>query len=216
MIKNLKYLLLTVILFPLVGMVSSCSDETETEGEFDNWQQKNEAYIEKMASDSKYRKILTYSKNANISSLSNADYIYVEVLENGSGTETALFTDSVFYTYRGRLIPSKSYTNGYVFDQTFIGDFDWATAGMLKACVSWNSVTTSYSTSNLLFTEGFCTALQNMKKGDHWLVYIPYQLGYGTEESSSIPAYSTLIFEIAVADVWHPGETRPVFKSRSF
>jgi FKBP-type peptidyl-prolyl cis-trans isomerase FklB len=83
---------------------------------------------------------------------------------------------------------------------------------MLKACVSWNKVTTTSGTTTSLFTEGFCTALQHMKKGSRWLVYIPYQLAYGETTSSSIPGYSTLVFEIAVADVWHPGESRPAFK----
>ena len=212
--KNLKYIWLALILFPLVGMVSSCSEDETEEGEFDNWKQKNETYFNQVVSNPSYKKILTYTKDATNSSVTDADYIYVDVLESGSGTETALFTDSVFYTYRGRLIPSESYADGYVFDQTFLGDFDWSTAGMQKACVSWNTYKTSSGTRTDLFTEGFCTALQHMKKGDHWLVYIPYQLAYGETASSSIPAYSTLIFEIAVADVWHPGETRPVFKSR--
>jgi FKBP-type peptidyl-prolyl cis-trans isomerase FklB len=83
---------------------------------------------------------------------------------------------------------------------------------MLKACVSWNKVTTTSGTTTSLFSEGFCTALQHMKKGDHWLVYIPYQLAYGETGSSSIPGYSTLVFEIAIADIWHPGESRPAFK----
>ncbi|SEG05153.1 FKBP-type peptidyl-prolyl cis-trans isomerase FklB [Xylanibacter ruminicola] len=211
--KNWKYILLAVILFPLVGMVSSCSEESEEEGEFDNWQEKNEAFISQLAANPNYQKILTYTKDVTTTSnVSNSDFIYVEVLESGSGTETALFTDSVLYTYRGRLIPSKSYEKGYVFEETFLGDFDWSTAGMQKACVSWNPVQTSTGTVNSLFTQGFCTALQNMKKGDHWMVYIPYQLAYGETGSSSIPGYSTIIFEVAVADIWHPGEYRPIFK----
>ena len=210
--KNLKYIWLAVILFPLMGIVSSCSDESETEGEFDNWQQKNDTYLSELAANPSYKKILTYTKDATTLGLTAADYIYVDVLESGSGTETALFTDSVLYTYRGSLIPSKTYKNGYVFEQTFLGDFDWATAGMLKACASWNPVKTSSGTVNSLFTEGFCTALQHMKKGDRWKVYIPYQLAYGEAGSSSIPGYSIIIFEIAIADVWHPGETRPDFK----
>lgn len=210
--KNWKYILLSVILFPLAGMVSSCSEETEPESEFANWQEKNEAFINKLASDPSIKKILTYTKESTLPGLSNGDYIYVDELESGSGTETALFTDSIYYTYRGRLIPSKTYTNGYVFEETFLGDFDWATAGMKKACVSWNKVTTSSGTTTSLWTDGFCTALQNMKKGDHWLVFIPYQLAYGESSSSSVPAYSTLIFEIAIADVWHPGDSRPAFK----
>jgi len=210
--KNLKYIWLALILFPLVGMVSSCSDEETEEAEFANWQQKNEAYFNQVVSDSKYQKILTYTKDATNSSVTNADYIYVDVLEEGSGTQTPLYTDSIFYTYRGRLIPSKSYANGFVFDQSFLGDFDWSKSAMLKACVSWNPVKTSTGTVNTLFTEGFCTALQHMKKGSRWLVYIPYQLGYGETGSSSIPGYSTLVFEIAIADIWHPGESRPAFK----
>ncbi len=210
--KNLKYIWLALILFPLVGMVSSCSEEETEEAEFANWQQKNEAYFNQVVSDSKYQKILTYTKDATNSSVTNADYIYVDVLEEGSGTQTPLYTDSIFYTYRGRLIPSKSYANGFVFDQSFLGDFDWSKSAMLKACVSWNPVKTSTGTVNTLFTEGFCTALQHMKKGSRWLVYIPYQLGYGETGSSSIPGYSTLVFEIAIADIWHPGESRPAFK----
>jgi FKBP-type peptidyl-prolyl cis-trans isomerase FklB len=193
-------------------MVSSCSEEETEEAEFANWQQKNEAYFNQVVSDSKYQKILTYTKDATNSSVTNADYIYVDVLEEGSGTQTPLYTDSIFYTYRGRLIPSKSYANGFVFDQSFLGDFDWSKSAMLKACVSWNPVKTSTGTVNTLFTEGFCTALQHMKKGSRWLVYIPYQLGYGETGSSSIPGYSTLVFEIAIADIWHPGESRPAFK----
>ena len=213
--KNWKYIWLAVILFPLVGMVSSCSeDNTAQEDEFADWQKKNETVIEQWAANPAYRKILTYTKNADMPGLKNTDYIYVEVLEEGSGTETALFTDSVLYTYRGRLIPTKSYEKGYVFDQTFLGDFDWATANMQKACVSWNSVQTSTGVTLSLFTSGFCTALQNMKKGDRWLVHIPYELAYGesASDNGNIPAYSNLIFEIAVSDIWHPGETRPSFK----
>ena len=104
--KNFKYILLAVILFPLMGIVSSCSEDTENEGEFDKWQEKNEAYIEKLATSS-MTKYLTYTKNATISGAASTDYVYVEVLESGSG-EPAMFTDTVRVAYRGRLIPSAS------------------------------------------------------------------------------------------------------------
>ena len=210
--KNLKYIWLALILFPLVGMVSSCSEDETEEGEFYNWKQKNETYFNQVVSNPNYKKILTYTKDTTNPSITDADYIYVDVLEEGSGTQTALFTDSIFYTYRGRLIPSKTYEKGYVFEESFLGDFDWSKSAMRKACASWNPVVTTSGTVNTLWTEGFCTALQHMKKGDHWMVYIPYQLAYGESGSSSIPGYSTLVFEIAVADVWHPGESRPAFK----
>ena len=50
--------------------------------------------------------------------------------------------------------------------------------------------------------DGFATALMHMHPGDHWMVYIPYQLGYGTTGNGSIPAYSMLRFEIAL-DSYH-------------
>ena len=104
----------------------------------------------------------------------------------------------------GRLRPTARIRvlDGYVFDQNYIGDFSWSTAGMTDFAI----------TSNLC--DGFSTALMNMHKGDRWRVYMPYQLGYGTTVSGSIPAYSNLIFDIALQDFWHPGDVHPSFKAR--
>jgi FKBP-type peptidyl-prolyl cis-trans isomerase FklB len=49
---------------------------------------------------------------------------------------------------------------------------------------------------------GFGTALMRMHRGDRWRVYIPYQLAYGSSARSSIPAYSTLIFDLQLEDFW--------------
>ena len=53
--------------------------------------------------------------------------------------------------------------------------------------------------------DGFTTALMSMHRGDHWTVYIPYQLGYGEKSSGVVPAYSTLIFDLRLNDFSHPG-----------
>ena len=199
--KNWKYILLSMILFPLVGMVSSCSEENEEVGEFDNWQERNEEAINQWASDSSFKKIKTYSKDPN-SEGTNSDYIYVKVLETGDGTDSPLYNDTARVAYRGHFIPTVSYPEGYVFDQTYLGGFSWTTAGMTDFAI----------TSSL--RDGFSTALMNMHKGDRWRVYMPYALGYGTVVSGTIPAYSNLIFEIALQDFWHPGEKRASFKAR--
>lgn len=201
MMKNLKYILLAMILFPLVGMVSSCSEESADEEEFGNWEQRNEAVISQWGANSSYKKIVTYSKELTYPSLSNRDFIYVEVLESGAGTESPLFTDTVRVAYRGHLIPTASYPEGYVFDQTYTDEFDWSKTGV-----------SSLMTGS--FVDGFSTALMNMHKGDRWRVRIPYSLAYGTSGSTSILGYSNLVFDIALYDFWHPGETRPGFKSR--
>ena len=178
---------------------SSCSEDTEQVGEYDNWQEKNDAAIAKWATNSSLRKIITFSKNASTSGTNN-DYIYVEVLQEGSGTESPLYSDSVRVAYRGHYIPTESSPQGYVFDQSFTGDFSWATAGA-----------TTLVTSS--FVDGFTTALMNMHVGDLWRVYIPYDLGYGNPSSkSSILDASNLVFEMALVDFWHPGDQHTVLR----
>ena len=186
------------------SLFTSCSEENTTEEEFANWQERNEGTTDRWATRANsdwYRKILTYTQESSAQDLTNSDYIYVEQLEAGSGTESPIYTDTVRVSYRGRLIQSASYSEGYVFDQTYLNDFDWKTAGVADLAVSG-------------VVDGFCTALLNMHKGDRWRVHIPYPLGYGSSSQSTIPAYSNLIFDIALQDFWHPGETHGEFKCR--
>ena len=191
-------------LFTLSLILVSCSEENTEEDEYANWQEKNEGTTDRwavLANNGTYQKLLTYTKNESAPGLKNSDYIYYEVLERGDGTESPLYTDTVRVAYRGRLIPSKSYSEGYVFDQTFLNDFDWKTAKMVDM-----------NTFGLV--NGLTTALMNMHAGDRWRVYIPYQLGYGTSTKNSIPAYSNLTFDLALKTFWHPGEQMGKFKSR--
>ena len=169
------------------SLFTSCSEENDEEEEFANWQERNEGTTDRwatLANNGTYQKLLTYTKDASMSGLVNSDYIYYEVLNRGDGTESPIYTDTVRVAYRGRLIPSTSYKEGYVFDQTYLGDFDWQTANVtdMVACGLVN---------------GFTTAVMNMHAGDCWRVYIPYQLAYGDRETSKeIKPYSALIFTV--------------------
>lgn len=49
--------------------------------------------------------------------------------------------------------------------------------------------------------EGWQVALQKMHVGDKWIIYIPYTMGYGNKSVDSIPAYSTLVFEVELLGV---------------
>ena len=178
----------------------SCSEDDSSEDEFANWEERNSAMTDQWAANSSLRKIRVFTQD-DTSAGKNSDYIYVQVLEAGEGTDSPLYTDTVRMAYRGRLIPTKNYANGYVFDETYLGDFSWHTAGMATMA------------SSTLVT-GFTTALMNMHKGDHWLVYIPYQLGYNTSSQGSVTAYSNLVFDIALLDYWHPGDPHPAFRTR--
>ena len=190
--------LLTVV--PLISCEEDDDDE-DTSQEYENWQQRNDEMLELWAADPELKKDKNYALNESATA-GNSDCIYVKVLESGTGESiTPFLTDTVRIAYRGRLIPSKTYPEGFVFDQSYLNDFRWETA---------------YATSGSGWIAGIQTALLRMHVGDRWLIHVPYQLGYGGSTSNAlIPAYSNLVFDVALYDVWHPEETRPPFKVRN-
>ena len=128
------------------------------------------------------------------------DHILVHVVNEGVGSGCPLYTDTVRVHYRGRLIPSPSYAEGLVFDQSWSGDYNLALMTPVKFGVA-------------ALTSGFSTAVMNMHIGDRWEVYIPYALGYGSAKSGSIPAYSALVFDITMMAYYHPGAPVPAWKA---
>lgn len=49
--------------------------------------------------------------------------------------------------------------------------------------------------------KGWQIALTQMQVGEKGILYIPYQVGYGTRACGNIPAFSTLIFEVEVLGI---------------
>ena len=102
--------------------------------------------------------------------------ILYSVIAEGSSTKSPLPNSVVTAHYRGTLI------NGREFDN------------------SWKrSYPEAFRVSDLI--EGFQIALTHMHIGDRWLVYIPWEKGYGKRSSGPIPAFSTLIFEIELISI---------------
>lgn len=204
-LKNLKYMF---FLLMTAFVLSSCSetDDDASQTEYANWQERNnKAFADTLAyakaqisaGSDEWKIFLNWSlegqtpnkdQNGNNVNLSydDDDYIVVHVLHAGSGEESPMYTDSIQMSYRGRLIPTDSYKNGYVFDQTFQGTYDATTALPTKNIVNYGWI------------DGFTTALLKMHVGDHWQVFIPENLGYGSEERTGIPQYSLLRFEMAL------------------
>ena len=205
-----KILWLAALLLPL-GAVTACSesDDEEAGNEYANWQARNDAFFASLADSLQrdpavWKKIKAYSKDEQTEG-ANTDYIYAKVIgqddANTNDGMSPIFSDSVRVAYRGRLIPSATYPEGNVFDQTFAGSYNVKTASAVKGVVGE-------------YVDGFATALQYMKRGDYWRVYIPYTLGYGGNESGSIPAYSVLIFDLALIDFTSDGKSLGVWGSR--
>lgn len=185
---------LQLCLCAIFPILVSCSESDDTPEEYPDWKNYNEAFVQKnLAVDSMARgfeRIKNFSYTAGEGKAS--DYIYVKRLRNGSGTVRPIYTDSVQVHYQGRLLPSTTYSTGYIFDQS------WMRGTQLDEDIN---TPVKFKVGGVV--DGFATALQNMVEGDRWIVYIPYQLGYGSSEVASITgtAYSTMRFDITVAKV---------------
>lgn len=204
--KRRGFYFLAVALFAVFGL-ASCSEEDDTVEEFPNWQARNDAFFNSLTDSvlnllelnparTDWKRIKSWSKSDSIEG-SNSDYIIVKVIEEGDpASATPLYTDTVTVHYLGRLLPSVSYPYGYVFDQSYYGNYYDEVSKPLQMAIG-------NSGGNML-VDGFATALQHMRRGDHWMVYIPYQLGYGSQSQTGVPAYSTLIFDLRLVDFWSP------------
>ena len=177
----------------------SCKEEDDTPEEYPDWQARNDTYFLGLVEDVKANKYYGnwvlmegYTKPDHDYAYQYYDYVVVEKLENGPGTTSPLSTDTVEVHYAGHLLPSadKYKQSGYEFDRTYSDPFDPVLATPVKMGMRSISVV------------GFATALMKRHRGDHWRLYIPYQLAYGTSTQGTIPAYSTLIFDLRLVDFW--------------
>ena len=178
-------------------LLLSCSEEKEENTEYANWQTRNESYFEQQyqlhlaaaTSECFVLPSITQPSSLELKDVEHTKCILVDVISRAEGdSRIPLHNDVVAVHYEGRLLPSKSYADGYVFDCSWDGAFDPAVANPYELGVSE-------------FINGFYTALDHMHVGDRWRVTIPYQLGYGVSGASNIPGYSTLIFDIRLAEI---------------
>jgi FKBP-type peptidyl-prolyl cis-trans isomerase FklB len=182
------------LLFSASLVITSCE---ETDGAVDpyfNWAERNQLYIDSIskvarANPDEWKVIHTYKFVPPMNELNPDvnDYVYCRVIKNGTGTLKPVYTDKVSTHYRGRLIPLYNGAK-VVFDQSFQGELNTDVAAPVE-----------FEVGGVI--EGWTTALQYMVEGDHWEVHIPYQLGYGAYGNGDIPGYSTLVFEVQLAEI---------------
>ena len=98
-----------------------------------------------------------------------------KVIQNGSG-KTPTTADEVKAHYRGTFIDGTEFDSSYERGEP-------STFPVTRVIAGWTE------------------ALLLMKEGDKWELYIPYDLAYGPNGRQGIPPYSTLIFEIELAEV---------------
>lgn len=216
---RIKYKLTFAILIASMFFASCKDDDKESSNEFSNWKTRNEAYFETIRSKAlseinaakqlyadswtehcDWRAYQSYSLSQGTTNAKD-DTIYVQVLKKGEGSGVPFSNDSVRVFYAGWLMPSESYINGMMFDHS-------GQSNILDNIFNHNiSTPSSFYVSGQV--RGFATALQHMHIGDLWRVYIPYNLGYSSSISGSVPAYSTLIFNVELVQYARYGNKLP-------
>ncbi len=200
----------------------ACSETDNSATEYPNWQAANEAHFDSIynqakadsATDKTWKILNHWSYNASVATHSY-DKVVVKVVKAGTGTAaTPFYTDSVRVHLQGRIRPSTSHAEGLVFEQTYVGTFNIATASSAKRAVS-------------AVVPGLQTALLHMRVGDEWMVYVPYQLGFGSAAGSgvvapatstkvSIPGHSMLIYRLTLVSFYRVGQKVPGASAKAF
>lgn len=182
---NKKICFLPALLLMLLSF-ASCSQTSEVT-QYDNWQPRNQAVLDSL------QNVIDSKTDLNlfvVTPMSNQKLkIYAKKVDGYVATgERPLDTDTVQVYYRGKLI------NGELFDQDFTGtnpdpnfDIPYKTA-----------------VDNPAIITGWTEVLRLMKKGERWVVYIPYQLGFGSAGKDAVLGYSTVIFDMNLSDYWSP------------
>lgn len=109
-----------------------------------------------------------------------------QVLKEGKGASPQR-SDNVKVNYHGTLL------NGQVFDSS-VQRGTPAVFGVGQVIPGW------------------IEALQKMKTGDKWMLYIPPELAYGNRRAGPIEPGSLLVFEVELLEVLPAGDKAPVAK----
>lgn len=178
-----KYLQIALMML-CVLVVTSCKDDKDDVID-DTWKIENEAAFQAKLNDPEFTRI---------DSPGNNGHIFVKKLKQGNGAKI-YFNSRVTAYYKGRLINSK--------EDEYFDKWEFEDGTPMKFAVSSYSSNYNYTykTGYMAPILGWTVALQNMVVGDKWEVWIPQELGYGANEQTNIPAYSTLIFEIEVMEL---------------
>lgn len=157
----------------------SCGDKKDEDVDV-KWAQLNQEAFYDISANKEYKEL---------KSQSNAGSIYYKVLKEGNGTER------IYYNTKVKCYFTGSFVVTYESDKISI-----------EAGEVFDSVEPPYQnavefSANGGAVDGFATALQNMRVGDRWEVWMNSNMGYGSTDYSKIPAYSTLKFEIEIVSI---------------
>lgn len=208
------FLLFLPFLLFVAGAFVAC-EEVQEGGKYDNWQLRNEAFIDSIRSkvgdnivtsrtDAENMEIgkLYAIKVETESTSANPQYVYCKKLWKSNDGAYPLYTEKVNAFYHGTLI------TGDRFDGNFEGfgatdrDIPLPLSEPLPLLENpsgskWPTVfdsSSEFAVSGVI--AGWTWALQYMRAGERWMLYIPWQSAYGSSGSSTILGYSSLTFDV--------------------
>ena len=169
-------------LMSLASVSVSCNDDNKnTWDDYEKWRNANTSYYDEQN--------YSFDENGNpeyltvVAPWNPGAEVLIKYLNDRSKTEgnlTPLLTSTVDVKYRGSLY------NGVAFDSSYLrtSPADSIFRTVLSATI-----------------EGWWIALTDMRVGDSARVIIPYNVGYGSSITASIPPFSTLVFDVKLVDI---------------
>lgn len=192
---------------PLAALLFASCEEVQEPSKYDNWQARNEAYIDSIAGETGKVFVATledadrmepgslFAIATTSGTTAGEQYVYCKKITANPEGRRPLYTETVSAYYYGTLI------TGDKFDGNFTGysavDRQELNAEDKKPTVF--DASAEFAVSGVI--TGWTAALQLMRTGERWMLYIPYQSAYGTSGSGSIPGYSALAFDIILDDI---------------
>lgn len=172
-----KSLFILPALIAIIAGLAACNNDS-TWNDYSEWRQANEKWLAQQGTLLDENGELFYTRV--VPQWNKSAYVYIHYFNDRSLTEgnlSPLYTSTISVKYKGRLY------NDEPFDSSYLN-------------------TDSLFTSNLTgLISGWAIALEKMRVGDSARVIVPYQQGYGTTSTGSIPPYSALQFDIKLVDI---------------
>lgn len=215
--KKIFYLAI-VALFGLVAC-----DTDEADDEIQNWAERNDQYFIESLNQARHEinlakaewgeehweehcdyRLLRNFVLASQAAAKQSDTVVVHIIKRGTGSGCPMYSDTVRINYIGRVIPSKSYPEGFVFDHSGLSD-QWEDVFNPELCMPSRMPVCTMSSNGTTILKGFSTVLQRMHIGDIWTAIIHPDLGYKDVEKTQIPAHSVLRFDIELKSYYRNG-----------
>ena len=196
--------------FGLLALLFAACDEVEEATKYDNWQERNQAFADSLhvATGENYVATGEAADNMQLGKLyaipttagttAGQQYVYCRKLVANPDGERPLYTG---YHSKVNTFYYRTDINGDSFDGNFTGY--GATDQVIplppgREPTAFDSYYTSYVTENI---SGWIAALQLMRTGERWILYIPWQSAYGESGYNSIAGYSVLTFDLILDSI---------------